>query len=362
MRENINSPLPFPLWRAANKNFHYKRLLKVIFKSLSEKMTPNALIMVMPRGSARLGLYFAKCYIKYQMVPILKSLLSQKTRQTKGWVKRVELHLPADKAGCSNHPGAIRSLVINSLFSCRLLQSPRSYNYDFRQLEELLYVFTPSLWNSGNSTAPSHGGWNSHLREGRHTGHVQTCPQLTTFLAVRDYCLWDIHVCMCVICCKHSYPWATTNSWLWSFSKITGLTEPHAPSGKQSELNTIFFLPLSTPHRRAAIVSYFGMCGNCFLYASLWIQIFSQIGERQKRVSGPQLKTSWWWWLMICLGLLYFTEIRLIQDSILQRIRAFNPTFPSQDYPHNLVFSDSWSCLKCNLLLKQNLLFWACIF
>lgn len=123
-RENVNSPSPPPLQRAANKNFHYKRLLKVIFKSLSEKMTPNALIMVMPRGSVRLGLYFAKCYTKYQMVPILRSLLSQKTRQTQSWVKRVELHPSADKAGYSNHHGAIRRLVINSLLSCRLLQLP----------------------------------------------------------------------------------------------------------------------------------------------------------------------------------------------------------------------------------------------
>lgn len=157
-RENVNSPSPPPLQRVANENFHYKRLLKVIFKSLSEKMTPNALIMVMPRGSVRLGLYFAKCYIKYQMVPILKSLLSQKTRQTKDWVKRVELHLSADKAGYSNYHGAIRWLVIHSLFSCHLLQSPPSHNYDFRQVKESLQISIPPLRDSGNSTAPSHGG------------------------------------------------------------------------------------------------------------------------------------------------------------------------------------------------------------
>lgn len=108
-------------------------------------MTPNALIMVMSRGSGRLRLYFAKCYMKYQMVPILKSLLYQKVKQTKGWVRSLELHLSADKAGCCNHHGAIQRLVINSLFSCHLLQSNTSHYYDFRQHKESLCICISTL-------------------------------------------------------------------------------------------------------------------------------------------------------------------------------------------------------------------------
>lgn len=140
------------------KTFITKDSSKLFSNLCLKKMTRNALIMVTPRGSVRLGLYFAKCHVKYQMVPILKSLLSQKTGQTKGWVKRVESHLSADTAGYSNHHGAIRRLVINSLFSCCLLQSPTSHNYNFRQVKESLHVSIPPLWNSGYSTAPSHGG------------------------------------------------------------------------------------------------------------------------------------------------------------------------------------------------------------
>lgn len=125
-RENADFPSPPPLLRVANKYLRYKRLLKVIFKSLPGRMTPNALIRVMPRDPVRLGPYFAECYIKYQMKPVRKSLLAQERRQTKGWVERVELRLPADKAGCPHHHGAIRRLVINSLSDAASSNPPQA--------------------------------------------------------------------------------------------------------------------------------------------------------------------------------------------------------------------------------------------
>lgn len=113
------------------------------------------------------------------MVPILKSLLSQKTRQTKGWVKRVELHLSPDKAGYSNHQSAIRKLVINSFFSCHLLWSPRAAIMilgksgrlsvsPFPICEEVA-IALPHLMEE-------FCGWNSWVSEGGHLGHVQSLP------------------------------------------------------------------------------------------------------------------------------------------------------------------------------------------
>lgn len=90
-------PSPPALQRMANK-IVTEDSSKLFSNLCLKKMTPNAVIMVMPRGSVRSGLCFAKCYVKYQMVPILKSLLSWETRRTKGWVEGVELHLSADKA------------------------------------------------------------------------------------------------------------------------------------------------------------------------------------------------------------------------------------------------------------------------
>jgi len=142
-------------------------------------MTPNALIMVMPGGPVRLGLYFAKCYIKYQMVPILKSLLSQKTRQTKGWVQRVELRLSTDKAGCSNQRGAIRKLVINSLFSCHLLWSPQPTSIIVGESGRLSASSFPSCVKVGMALPcllEEFCGLNSPVREGRHAGYVQSLP------------------------------------------------------------------------------------------------------------------------------------------------------------------------------------------
>ena len=159
MRERMRIPPLHLLSRLCQmKTFITNGSLKLFSNLCLKKMTPNALIMVMSRGSMRLGLYFAKCYIKYQMVPILKSLLSQKTRQTKGWAERMELHPSADKAVYSNDRGTIRRLVINSLFSCCLLRSPTSHYYNFRQVRESLHVSIPPLGNCGNSTAPAHGG------------------------------------------------------------------------------------------------------------------------------------------------------------------------------------------------------------
>lgn len=141
-------------------------------------MTPNALIMVMPGGPARLGLYFAKCYIKYQVVPILKGLLSQKTRQTKGWVQRVELRLSTDKAGCSNQQGAIRKLVINSLFSCHLLWFPQP---------RIIVVGKPGRLSASSfpscekvEMASPGDGLNSQVRERGHAGRVQSLPSTGT--------------------------------------------------------------------------------------------------------------------------------------------------------------------------------------
>lgn len=178
-RENANFPSPPRLPRVANKNFPYKRLLKVIFKSLPERMTPNALIRVMPRGSVRLGPYFAKCYIKYQMKPIRKSLLAQERRRTKGWEERVEWHLSADKAGYSHRHGAIRRLVISSSSATSssnppqatvmILGKPRSLSTSLLLLCRTVAIALPppmeELW-----------GGSSQLGEGRHMGHLQILP------------------------------------------------------------------------------------------------------------------------------------------------------------------------------------------
>lgn len=98
-----------------------------------KKMTPNAVIMVMPRGSVRSGLYFAKCCVKYQMVPILKSRLSWETRRMKVCVERAELHLSADKAV------VITALLSGGLWSiphsaAASSHPPASHNYDFRRV------------------------------------------------------------------------------------------------------------------------------------------------------------------------------------------------------------------------------------
>ena len=158
------------------KTFVTKDSSKLFSNLFLKKMTPNALIMVMPRGSVRPGLYFAKCYIKYQMVPILKSLLSQKPRQTKGWLKRVELHLSADKAGYSKHHGAIRRLVINSWFHCHLLQPPTSHSYGLGKPRGLSVPLFPLRETRAAHLTEEFWGWNSCLSEGSRTGHVQSSP------------------------------------------------------------------------------------------------------------------------------------------------------------------------------------------
>lgn len=77
-------PLSISSPESSKQKTFIRRDSSKLFSNLClKKITPNALIMVMPRGSVRLGLYFAKCYIKYQIVPLQKSLLSQKARETK---------------------------------------------------------------------------------------------------------------------------------------------------------------------------------------------------------------------------------------------------------------------------------------
>lgn len=181
--------------------------------------------------------------------------------------------------------------MINSSFSCRLLRSPSSHNYDFRRVGvsvsvcETVAIALPQLleeiW-----------GLNSQTSKEDTQVVYEVCPQLTTFPATRDSCRSDLDVFLCVTYRKRLHPLG--NSCLSAVKPPQDhRTEQTLVLLQESSLHWIQFSPLSAPHlQRTTIFSGFGMRGNCFLYASPWTQILPKTNERQKRTLGPQLKTS----------------------------------------------------------------------